>query len=423
MLHDEGGLPELFFDGFFKVQHLQAGQRARREAVFLFGAAEFFDGVGQPHGVVYIRAGLGVFEDGFADRQAFKRLAQVHRFAAVAQLQRAAGFVRHVAYQGFGVGHQVVVVPPGGVELHHGELGVVPHADAFVAVAPVDLEHALKSAHDQSLEVQLGRDAQKHFLIERVMVRLERLGVGAARNRVKHRRFDFQKLVGHHELAQAAHRLAARHKTLARRLVGDQVHIALAVFDFLVGHAMKLVRQRAQAFGDEAQAGGVDRQLACFGFEQRAFSGHDVAQVPVFEGVVQVFAHAFVVDIDLDAAVRGAERRVLDGCKAGLAHHTLEHHAAGHIHLDGHRLELFLALAVVLRKQRFGAVAGLDVVGECNAACAQGFEFFAALGHQLVVVDGRGGSGVKGQGVGCRHKAAGKEQYKKESKASGLPKH
>ena len=32
------------------------------------------------------------------------------------------------------------------------------------------------------------------------------------------------------------------------------------------------------------------------------------------------------------------------------------------------------------------------------------------------------GYGVMGQGVGCGHRAAGKEQYKKESKASGLPK-
>ena len=254
------------------------------------------------------------------------------------------------------------------------------------------------------------------------MVRLERLGVGTARNRVKHRRFDFQKLVGHHELAQAAHRLAARHKTLARGFVGDQVHVALAVFDFLVGHTMKLVRQRSQAFGDQAQARGMDRQLAGFGFEQRAFSGHDVAQVPVFEGVVQFFAHAFVVDIDLDATVRGAEGGVLNGCKAGLAHHALEHHAAGHIDLDGQGLELFFAFAIVLCKQRFGAVTGFDIVGKSNPACAQGFELFAALGHQLVIVNGRGGSGVKRQGVGCGHRAAGKEQYKKESKASGLPK-
>lgn len=56
------------------------------------------------------------------------------------------------------------------------------------------------------------------------------------------------------------------------------------------------------------------------------------------------------------------------------------------------------------------------------AGSTQGFELFAALGHQLVIVNSRGGSGVKGQGVGCGHRADGKEQYKKESKASGLPK-
>ena len=361
-----------------------------------------------------------MLEDGFTDRQAFKRLAQVYRLAAVTQLQRAAGFLRHVADQGFGVGHQVVVVPPGGVELHHGELGVVPHADAFVAVAAVDLEYALKTAHDQALEVQLGCDTQKHFLVERVVVRLEGFGIGAARNRVKHRRFDLQKLVGHHELAQAAHRLAARHKTLARGFVCDQVHIALAVFDFLVGHAMKLVGQRSQALSDQAQAGGVDRQLACFGFEQRAFGGHDVAQVPVFEGVVQVFAHAFVVDIDLDTAMRGAERRVLKGCKAGLAHDALEHHAAGHVDLDSQRLKLFFGFTVVLRKKSFCAVTWFDIVRESNAACAQGFELFPALGHQLVIVNGRGGGGVMGQGVGCGHRAAGKELIKKKSQRQAV---
>jgi hypothetical protein len=76
-----------------------------------------------------------------------------------------------------------------------------------------------------------------------------------------------------------------------------------------------------------------------------------------------------------------------------------------------------------LRKKSFCAVTGFDIVGKSNAAGAQSFELFAALGHQLVIVNGRGGGGVKGQGVGCGHRAAEKELIKKESKASGLPKY
>ena len=57
---------------------------------------------------------------------------------------------------------------------------------------------------------------------------------------------------------------------LARFLVGDQVHIALAVLLLLVGQAVELLRQRAQRLGQQAQPGYADRQLAGFGLEQRA---------------------------------------------------------------------------------------------------------------------------------------------------------
>jgi hypothetical protein len=145
--------------------------------------------------------------------------------------------------QGFGEVHQVLVVPVGRVELHHRELGVVAHRDAFVAEVAVDLEHPLEAADQQALEVQLGRDAQEHLLVQRVVVRDEGLGVGAAGNRVQHGRLDLQEAVLHHELADAADGLAARHEALAGGLVGHQVDIALAVLDLLVGHAVELVGQ------------------------------------------------------------------------------------------------------------------------------------------------------------------------------------
>ena len=106
----------------------------------------------------------------------------------------------------------------------------------------------------------------------------------------------------------------------------------------------------------------------------------------MLEGVVDFLAHAFVVDVDLDAAAGGTKRGVLQGRKAGFSHHALEHHAAGHADLDGQRFQLFLGFAVVLRKQGFRPVLRLDIVGKGHAGAAQGFELFAALNHELVLV-------------------------------------
>jgi hypothetical protein len=233
-----------------------------------------------------------------------------------------------VAQQGLGEVHQVVVVPVGRIELHHREFRVVPDADAFVAEVAVDLEHPLEAAHHQALEVQLGRDAQEHLLVQRVVVGDEGLGVGAAGNRVQHRRFHFQEAVLDHEVADRGHALAARDEALLGFLVHHQVDVALAVLLFLVGHAVELVRQRAQALGQQAHRAGLDRQLAGLGLEQRAFAAQDVAQVPALEGGQGLGAHHVLGDVELDAA-----GGVLQGGEAGLAHDALEHHAAGHADL------------------------------------------------------------------------------------------
>jgi hypothetical protein len=156
-----------------------------------------------------------------------------------------------VAQHGLGEVHQVVVRPVGRIELHHRELGVVADADPLVAEVAVDLEHTLEAAHQQPLQVELGRDAQEHLLVQRVVVGDEGLGVGAARDRVQHRRLDLQEAVLDHEVADRADRLAARHEARARVLVGDQVDVALAVLLLLVGHAVELVGQRAQALGQQ----------------------------------------------------------------------------------------------------------------------------------------------------------------------------
>jgi hypothetical protein len=151
---------------------------------------------------------------------------------------------------------------------------------------------------------------------------------------------------------------------------------------------VELVGHGAQALGQQADAGGLDRQLAGLGLHQHAFGTDDVAQVPLLEVGIDLFAHGVAGHIDLDAA-----GGVLHGGKAGLAHHALEHHAAAHADGGGSGVQGFGFLAGVRRNQVGSAVGGLEVVGECHTALgldllAQGLEFFAAFGDELVFVLG-----------------------------------
>ena len=83
--------------------------------------------------------------------------------------------------------------------------GLCRVTDAFVAVAAADLVDALEAADEQPLQVELGRDAHEELHIERVVVRDERLGRGAADERVHRRRLDLEKAALVEEAAQLPH--------------------------------------------------------------------------------------------------------------------------------------------------------------------------------------------------------------------------
>jgi hypothetical protein len=74
-------------------------------------------------------------------------------------------------------------------------------------------------------------------------------------------------------------RLAARDEARARRVVGDQVDVALPVLLLRVGDAVELVGQRPQALGQQAQRRDAHRELAGPGLEERALGADDVAEV------------------------------------------------------------------------------------------------------------------------------------------------
>ena len=329
-------------------------------------------------------------DDRLAHREPLELRVEVDLAAGVDELRGAGGLAGCVAQDLFGEVHQVVMVPVRGVELHHREFGVVPHRDAFVAKAPVDLEHALEAADDEALQVELRRDAQKHLLVERVVMRDERLRVRAARNRMKHRRLDFHEAVLDHEASDRRERLAARCEARARGLVGDEVDVALPVLVFGAGQAVELVGQGAQALGEEPQRLHLHRQLAGLGLEEQPFGADDVAEVEMLEKAIRLLADRVDADAQLEAP-----RGVLERREARLAHDALEHQPPRHGHGDPLRLEGLVVEMAVLARELGGAVLRLEVVGKGDAAGADRGELLAALGKQRVLV-GRfvGGHGI-----------------------------
>src|SRR5690606_14568012 len=140
----------------------------------------------------------------------------------------------------------------------------------------VKLKHALEAAYDQAFQIQLGSNTQEHFHVERIVMRHKRLGRCATGNRMQHGGFDFKKAGLEHELTYATNGFAARYKGAARFFGHDEIDIALAVAQLLVGNPVELVGQGTQRLGQQSNLLGMDRQLALIGFENLALDSKNV---------------------------------------------------------------------------------------------------------------------------------------------------
>jgi len=251
---------------------------------------------------------------------------------------------------------------------------------AFVAEVAVDLVHALEAADDETLQVQLRRDAQVHVEIERVVMRAEGARRGPAWDRLHHRRLDLEEVERIEEVTQVADDARASAEDVAARLVHDQVEVAPPVARFGVGEPVPLVGQRPQRLHQQPQRLDAHRELAGLGAEQHAARGQGVADVEALEGVVRL-AEGLLLQVELN--LPGA---VGDLGEARLAHEALEHQPPAD--LDARRIGLEplaapLAESVV---QLPGESVAAEIVRKWAPVAAQLRELRAPLGDQLVLV-------------------------------------
>ena len=168
----------------------------------------------------------------------------------------------------FGQPHDVAIVGVRLVQLEHGELGVPAIAEALVAEDAADLEDLLEATGDQPLEIQLGRHAQVHVHVERVVVRDERLRVRASRQRLQDRRLDFDEAAIFEPAPHERHEPAAKLEDPADVVADPQVDVALAVPRVGIGDAMPLVGERPLRFGEQRPLVDAYGELA-------SLRGHD----------------------------------------------------------------------------------------------------------------------------------------------------
>ena len=272
--------------------------------------------------------------------------------------------------------HQILEGAVRLVELQHRELRVVARRQPLVAEAPVNLIDALEAAHHQPLQVQFRRNAQVEVAPQRVVVRDERPRRGAARNRMHHRRLNFEIAALVQELAQCRDDARAGAEHFADGGVHDEVEIALPIAGLQVREATVLLRQRPHGFRERREALGLHGQLALVRAHQRAMHPHDVAQIPQFlERPIGRSAHVVLADIALNAPAG-----ILQSEEAGAPHHPAQHDAAGHRHRNRCLAEGGLVQRRALILQRRRQRGALETVRIRAAALAQGIHLGAALG-------------------------------------------
>ena len=205
----------------------------------------------------------------------------------------------------------------------------------FVAEVAVDLEDPLEAADHQPLQIELRGDAQEELHIQGIVMGHEGPGRRAAGDRLHHRCFHFEEIVGSHEFADQVDDPGALDENLPHLGVDDQVDIALPVTGLHVGQAVEFLRQGQKRLGQEPDRGDMQGEFAGLGPERDTRRADDIADVEGLEIGKDLVTDGVLLHVELDPPLP-----VLHLDKGGLAEGAAGNDPAGHrkcrrIFLDG----------------------------------------------------------------------------------------
>ena len=325
--------------------------------------------------IVNINVNARRLQNRIAHRHARKRRREVNRVFAVRDLQRAARGSRAFHKNIFHHLHHARQIAERLIALHHRKFGQMRRVHAFVAKIFRDFVHALVHADEQAFQIQFVRNAQIQIAFEFIVVRHKRFRQRAAVQRLKHRRFHFDKIVAVEIRAHRRDNALARAKHRAHIFVHHQIEIALAIARFLVRQAVKFFRHRRDRFGEQHERGNLHRKFARFRFEQCARRLHKIAEVIIFEKIlVRFFAEIVLTQKELNASRAIAYIRKRNfACPAIRGHASDECHRAGVLTAFRH----FAHLRNHVRARRARRI-------RVNAAFAQALRFQIPFTFQIV---------------------------------------
>ena len=259
------------------------------------------------------------------------------------------------------------------IAFEHGELGIVLSRNSFVPEIPVQLEDFVEAADQQALEIKLRRDAEIKLQPERFVMGPKRLGRGAARHGLQHRRLHFEKAPRFHEIADLAHNRDPLFEDGARMLVREQIEIALAVTRLDILKSVPFLGQRPQRFPQEFELVHFQRRLAGLGQKTGSFHADEIPEIDQLEHLDHVIADFLRVDVNLDPPGGIAQVHEM-----AFAHVAMGGDAAGGA--QGGAFREFLA--------HLGDRAGsfVSAAERVRAARLERFQFFAPLRDETVFV-------------------------------------
>ena len=155
----------------------------------------------------------------------------------------------------------------------------------------------------------------------------KRTGRSTAGNGVQNRGFYFQIAFVIQNMADTLDNLGPFDEDLPDFRIYNQIHITLAVTDFLVLQAVPFFRQGFQGLAEEFQFLYANGRFTHMGFENNAFHAYNIANIQQFYYAVGVFAHFVLADIQLNLT-----GFILQIHKAGFAMAADGHQTASHLH-------------------------------------------------------------------------------------------
>ena len=134
--------------------------------------------------------------------------------------------------------------------------------NTLVTETAVEFKHLWKPGDQQALEVKLRSDAEIKVHPKGVVMGLEGFGGSTSRDGLHHRGLDLEKTALIEESTDFTDDQTALAERLARRSVGDQIKVALAVTGLGILHTVPLIRQWSEGLGENGKPRNFDARFA-----------------------------------------------------------------------------------------------------------------------------------------------------------------